>query len=263
MAQTTGIVAVAATSFALSWMTYYGSRTFSNALSKVYRGMAADEKAAWDTRVVSTVHAMVLFGGAVWTLGAVATAAAEAGYEATFVSGAHTLMQVFMAISIGYFLQDALVIVSVRGALWSPADLVHHAVAVAVLLVCLTTQTFLVYTMWAMLGEASTPLLNLRYIFGKLGLVVPVVDYLFIAAFFTSRPVNMILNLGHAIAHYHRWSHSTVAHFQLGLGIVFAALQFYWAYLVALAIRDSIRPKAGAVPAVQSPPKAPTALKQA
>ena len=68
MASVTAVAAVAASSFVVSWATYYGSRSVSAALSKVYRGMASDEKAAWDTRVVSSVHATVLFVGAVWSL---------------------------------------------------------------------------------------------------------------------------------------------------------------------------------------------------
>ena len=251
MASVTAVAAVAASSFVVSWATYYGSRSVSAALSKVYRGMASDEKAAWDTRVVSSVHATVLFVGAVWSLLSAVRAASEAGHEATFVRGANFLMETFMSISLGYFLQDFLVIVSVRGALWSVPDVLHHILSLAVILVCLSTQTFLFYVMWAMLGEASTPLLNLRYIFGKLGVAVPVVDYLFVAAFFTSRPVNMIFNLAHAFAYYHTWSHLSAAYFQVAFGLLFAALQFYWGYLVILGILDTLR-----TPAVKQHPSA-------
>ena len=236
------VLPIAATSFLLSWVTYYGSRSVSAALSTVYRTMAPDEKAAWDTRVVSSVHATILFCGGLWSIVTAVRTASEAGHEATFVRGANMLMEFLMAMSLGYFIQDFLVIVTVRGALWSVPDVVHHIVSLTVLVVCLSTQTFLFYTMWAMLGEASTPLLNVRYILGKLGMTVPVVDYLFVATFFTSRPVSMVLNIGHALFHYSTWAHLTVAHFQIVFGIIFAALQFYWAYLVILTIRDTFRP---------------------
>jgi hypothetical protein len=246
MASVVAVAAVAGTSFALSWACYYCSRAASAWLFEAYRAMAADEKAAWDTRIVSSVHAVLLFVGAAWSLVQAAAGAAEAGHEATFVRGANLLMELCMAMSLGYFAQDLTVILWVRGALWSLPDVVHHIVAVAVLLVCLSTQTFLFYVTWAMLGELSTPWLNARWLLAKLGRAVPAVDAVFVATFFPSRPVSMLLNLAHALAHYRSWSHLAVAHVQLGFGVVFAALQFYWAYLIVLAIRDTLtaaRPK--------------------
>ena len=245
---TAAMMAVAASSFVVSWLCYFGSRSFSSALFKVYRAMPPDEKAAWDTRVVSSIHALVSFVGAVWSMVRVASLVAEVGPEAAFIRGANMLIETFFAISIGYFLQDFLVIVIVRGALWSLPDLVHHTIAVAGLVVCLSTQTFLFYTMWAMLGEISTPLLNLRYICSKLGVTVPAIDYLFVASFFTSRPVNMVINLGHALRYYSSWSHLSAANLQFGIGLAFAALQFYWGYLIVRAIIDTLWPPAPAGP---------------
>ena len=126
-----------------------------------------------------------------------------------------------------------MVILLVRGALWQPPDIVHHLICLLNLSICLSQQTFLFHTMWAFLGELSTPFVNLRYMFEKvLRRPVPLVDYLFAVSFMATRPVSLTIMLLHCFSFYSIWHSSFTAHIQFAIGVFFAILNYYWASII-------------------------------
>jgi len=179
-----------------------------------------------------------------------------------------SLMQLVLACSLGYFVQDLIVILYERGVLWVIPDVVHHCVCILQIVLCFYNGSFYFYTMcvqkaptmsravlrfpcffffcrWALLGELSTPILNIRWMNEKLQSKSTLIDALFLMSFFVSRPISYILmvklfrridcfekrkhlQIWSAIANYHYWSMSTIVHIQLTFGVLMTLLNLYW-----------------------------------
>lgn len=266
-------------SFVGAWICYGMSCFVWNRASVMYRSLPADEKAAWDTRTVSTLHSIVTGVWAIicltsatyhmpsWSVGqptSMYVLPAEAAHDAVlsngtgdmgfasdsmirgakeFFFGGNYQMELMLCASLGYFLQDSLVIMGVRGALWKYEDLVHHVTVLANLMTALIARTFLPYITWVYLAELSTPLHNLRYYLERFGRSSMVLDATFSLIFLVVRPISFTWLIVHIVQHFELWSHSFAAYMILAVACFFFALNYYWTLLVIRGIVDALKPK--------------------
>lgn len=262
------VIAVSA-SFVGAWLVYGLSRFFWLRQSKVYRDLSPGERAAWDTRTVSTVHSMLTGVWAIvclvsatyymphWSVGqptgtlSIDTSIVENGppgaaareFDAFFFGG-NFQMEMLLCVSLGYFLQDSLVIVGVRGELWKLEDIIHHGTILFNLSTALLARTFLPYITWAYLAEMSTPLHNIRYYLERIGLQSLALDLVFVVTFLLVRPISFTWLIMHMAQHYEAWSHSLPALFIVSIALLFFALNYYWTSLVVRGVVNALRPSA-------------------
>ena len=129
-------------------------------MSSRYRSLSIAEQAEWSSRLVSNVHA----AAAVWVICLSFTS--ERGYYAIHPIFAHPPRAVLvLCITTGFFLFDFLLVVRHlhHPGMGGISILVHHAFYISGIAVVLHFQGCMLFALITLLGELSTPLLNVRW----------------------------------------------------------------------------------------------------
>jgi hypothetical protein len=147
---------------------YAATCALSHALSRTYRSLPSPAaRAGWDTRVVSTLHAVLIVALA---LAGGVDLITDPAHATTLLSlRASPLTTAALGVSAGYFLVDLFLVVRHPG-LGGPAMAAHHCAALAALAVGGTRDEGHLWTLALMLAEATTPLVNARYFLDAVGL---------------------------------------------------------------------------------------------
>jgi len=149
----------------LAWAAAYAATAAaSHRLFSSYRALKTPAtRAGWDSRVTSTLHALLIVALAV-----VGGAQLLSGDDSFFDPGtlltlrATPLTRAALGMSAGYFIVD-LVLVLRHPGLGGPPMVAHHCAAMLALAVGGTRDEGHLYTLALMLAEATTPFVNARY----------------------------------------------------------------------------------------------------
>ncbi|KAI8468440.1 MAG: TLC domain-containing protein [Monoraphidium minutum] len=135
----------------------------------VYQRLSAAKKIDWDTRLPSTVHALVVSGLCLQQLlcGAFGSAASAADGVPPLLRATPTSWAV-VGLSLGYFCGDAFMVIC-HDAIYSHMILVHHVVALAAAATVLAIRSAHAYLLFGLFTEVTTPFVNLRFRLSEAG----------------------------------------------------------------------------------------------
>lgn len=147
---------------------YAATCSASHALSPSYRSLPTPAaRAGWDSRIVSTLHAILIVALAL--LGG-ADLLADPAHARTLLSlRTSPLTTAAFGVSAGYFIVDLALVLKHPGLGGAPM-VAHHLAALSALAVGGTRAEGHLWTLGLMLAEATTPFVNARYFLDATGL---------------------------------------------------------------------------------------------
>ncbi|XP_067416447.1 TLC domain-containing protein 4-like [Emydura macquarii macquarii] len=149
------------------------SPQLSPLLSRHYCSLPAVKKNEWDSRCVSTLHALVVGLFCVYILlfdGAVnANPICRSSSDSLCFQGDPHLVKLNVAITCGYLLYDLLLLLRYWKTLGDSLFVCHHLVALYAYGYVLSRGVLAYFANFRLLSELSTPFVNLRWFFDAVG----------------------------------------------------------------------------------------------
>ncbi|GBF96610.1 hypothetical protein Rsub_09356 [Raphidocelis subcapitata] len=142
---------------------YRTSAELSKRFIPAYKRLTHGKQVDWNTRLPSTVHAVLVSALCLHELltGAFGEAASVAdGVPAVVRTTPGSWLAV--GLSLGYFAADAFMVIS-QEAIWSAMILVHHCMALVSLATAIDIRSAHAYVLFGLFTEITTPFVNLRW----------------------------------------------------------------------------------------------------
>ncbi|XP_063154352.1 TLC domain-containing protein 4 [Candoia aspera] len=157
-------VGIAVSSFAIFQLTFHVlSSWISSRLIAGFNNLDQKKKIEWNTRTVSTFHALVVGIFCVYIL------LYDEASNADRVWGDPSTVQLNLAITSGYLISDLLLIILYWKAVGDIFFVIHHVVALYAYYFVLDRGLLAYFANFRLLAEFSTPFVNQRWFFEVLG----------------------------------------------------------------------------------------------
>ncbi|KAF8061418.1 hypothetical protein HT031_004509 [Scenedesmus sp. PABB004] len=147
-------------------LAFKASALLSPRLCANYRRLSASEQADWDSRLPSTLHAVVVVALGLWSLAVAAEFADAPGTPGVLRTSG--LSFAVVGLSGGYFAMD-LALLAGHPAIASAEMVLHHGLALLSLATAAQARVAHVYLLAVLLSEATTPCVNVRWWMDKAG----------------------------------------------------------------------------------------------
>lgn len=153
----------ASASFAAYALLYHASAEAGKRYLPAYRRLSPDKRLDWNTRLPSTVHAVVVTALCLHQLltGAFG-AAASAADGVSPVLRTTPLSWAVMGVSLGYFLADGFMVLA-HETLRESMMVAHHAAALMSIATAIDIRAAHAYVLFGLFTEVTTPFNNLRW----------------------------------------------------------------------------------------------------
>ncbi|XP_061569832.1 TLC domain-containing protein 4-B-like [Cololabis saira] len=158
------IFAISVTSFlTFQWLFHRVSPWMSTRISSGFLGLSDKQKVEWNSRTVSTFHALLVGIFCLYIL------LFDDAVNEDPVWGDPTLVKTNVAITTGYLISDLLLIFYYWKAIGDKFFVVHHLAALYAYYYVLGQGTLPYFANFRLLAEFSTPCVNQRWFFEVLG----------------------------------------------------------------------------------------------
>ncbi|XP_051983952.1 transmembrane protein 56-B-like [Xyrauchen texanus] len=156
-------VVVTGSFLGFQWLFYRGSPWVSQHLCKGFLKLSPTKRTEWNSRAVSTVHAMVvgLFCLYIYII--------DEPIQKDPVWGDATLVKLNVAITTGYLISDLLLMFTSWESIGEKYFVIHHFAALYAYYYVLTQGILPYFANFRLLSEFSTPFVNQRWFFQMLG----------------------------------------------------------------------------------------------
>ncbi|XP_058032933.1 TLC domain-containing protein 4 [Ahaetulla prasina] len=155
---------IAVSSFAIFQLSFHVlSSWLSSRLTSGFNNLDQKKKIEWNTRTVSTFHALVVGIFCVYIL------LYDEAVNADRVWGDPSTVQLNLAVTIGYLISDLLLIILHWKAIGDIFFVIHHVLALYAYYFVLDRGILAYFANFRLLAELSTPFVNQRWFFEALG----------------------------------------------------------------------------------------------
>nr|XP_020644364.1 transmembrane protein 56 [Pogona vitticeps]XP_020644365.1 transmembrane protein 56 [Pogona vitticeps]XP_020644366.1 transmembrane protein 56 [Pogona vitticeps] len=157
-------VGVAVSSFAIFQVCFHSlSSWISERVTSGFINLDEKKKTEWNSRTVSTFHALVVVAFCLYIL------LYDEAVNADHVWGDASTVQLNLAITSGYLISDLLLIIFYWKAIGDIYYVIHHFVALYAYYFVLDRGLLAYFANFRLLAEFSTPFVNQRWFFEALG----------------------------------------------------------------------------------------------
>jgi len=141
----------------LFWLLYNISVIISSRFSSLYKRLTEAEKIDWNTRVISTVHAVVAVFGAIYCLNF------DPDCSKDYLFGVSAIGDWVITLSLSYWVFDLFLILIYYKYIGEVGMIVHHAAGIIPFSLGRFYGELYGYGFWILFTELSTPLVNNRW----------------------------------------------------------------------------------------------------
>lgn len=225
---------------------------------KSYKLLQSRDQRDWDSRIPSTVHAVVITALSASVILMSNTFDAATNAQVPFLYRVSDASNLALGFSLGYFVVDMALMFIYYPSMGGPEMVVHHIASLASVLRALLGQYAHLYTLAMLSTEITTPSINLRWMLDRCSLKTHWLyiwnGMLMMVLWFTNRIMMFVPFFWHM--YQHRDEISTMAPFDLGLVFVvpllLLCLNTFWFNKIVRGAMKSLRRRTGVAVAVKA-----------